>query len=668
MPYEYEPISGLGESYGFRLVELIAADDRDLVLKIHVRSLASPPPYTALSYCWGSNELSEGVDVVGSDDTLERLPVTANLLLGLQGIVTNRAENLRDQLLWIDAICINQTDASEKEHQIPLMCDIYTKAEKTAVWLGKPAVAGADRLCRNLVDTLKQEHLADYMESLKSKPGVMRQKTEKADFVRENNEEKINSFAAMLRTPWFTRAWIAQEVVAAKEVLFLYGLEAFGWSECVFSCRIFQDDYFVGFHRLGEEKSLLRLNHVRESWHDDCLTWKLDFYNILKNLNTRHATLDRDYIYSLINIARDVKNLNILPDYSSTTSDSTIFVNFTCKLIESQRNLSILGELFLHESPQDRNVTPPDRMRVAGIYINRDNSVRRREREVLSKEPLIHGQTYNKQILDLPSWIPDWRLTMSVKGIADKARQLDFSAGGPESPRIQIEDNRLLHLTGTFLEIVGIGVVWPRDDENEDTVLEPQWAAEIAAFYALVDAHSHSQRQSRKKYRPTGERYADVFWQLLIAGVHRTRYKEMRKSFRNHPKIERLVEFTRNSTLIGDKKNSKINWTIYFVRVMLWALTNKITGKLGSMEFSRARHIAGRKIAVSDCGALSIVPGKTSQGDRLFFAKGCSFPIVVKGRGNGEYTLVGAAYTHGYMFGEVWETEKARILEHIALA
>ncbi|KAF2106705.1 heterokaryon incompatibility, partial [Lophiotrema nucula] len=43
----------------------------------------------------------------------------------------------RDQLLWIDAMCINQHDNTEKGTQVQMMRDIYMKASRVVVWLGK---------------------------------------------------------------------------------------------------------------------------------------------------------------------------------------------------------------------------------------------------------------------------------------------------------------------------------------------------------------------------------------------------------------------------------------------------------------------------------------------------------------------------------------------------
>jgi hypothetical protein len=40
-------------------------------------------------------------------------------------------------VLWIDAICINQTDDHEKNHQVRQMFEIYASAARVLVWLGQ---------------------------------------------------------------------------------------------------------------------------------------------------------------------------------------------------------------------------------------------------------------------------------------------------------------------------------------------------------------------------------------------------------------------------------------------------------------------------------------------------------------------------------------------------
>lgn len=91
-------------------------------------SLDECSEYTALSYTWGNPVNSKPVLIDGFN-----FNVTLNLYNALQ--------HFRDQnelrTFWIDALCINQNDLSERSRQVFRMRDIYSKADRVEVWLGK---------------------------------------------------------------------------------------------------------------------------------------------------------------------------------------------------------------------------------------------------------------------------------------------------------------------------------------------------------------------------------------------------------------------------------------------------------------------------------------------------------------------------------------------------
>jgi hypothetical protein len=62
---------------------------------------------------------------------LPPLLVRENLWLALQHLRSSQR-----RVFWIDAICVNQEDKSERSHQVGLMETIYTRATKVHVWLG----------------------------------------------------------------------------------------------------------------------------------------------------------------------------------------------------------------------------------------------------------------------------------------------------------------------------------------------------------------------------------------------------------------------------------------------------------------------------------------------------------------------------------------------------
>ncbi|KAF2029746.1 heterokaryon incompatibility, partial [Setomelanomma holmii] len=91
--------------------------------------LNDAPVFNALSYAWGDAKGDKGILLDGMPFTVRR-----NLWTFLQ-----QARNRLTQpptLLWIDAICINQTEVHERNLQVGLMGQIYSKASKVFVWLG----------------------------------------------------------------------------------------------------------------------------------------------------------------------------------------------------------------------------------------------------------------------------------------------------------------------------------------------------------------------------------------------------------------------------------------------------------------------------------------------------------------------------------------------------
>lgn len=88
--------------------------------------ISSKPRYEALSYMWGP-KVRKPIEIDG-----KTCSVRENLYSALAHL---RLED-RPRTLWIDAVCINQQDVGERNHQVTQMGLIYTRAERVIVWLG----------------------------------------------------------------------------------------------------------------------------------------------------------------------------------------------------------------------------------------------------------------------------------------------------------------------------------------------------------------------------------------------------------------------------------------------------------------------------------------------------------------------------------------------------
>lgn len=227
MPYDYEKV----ENEEFRLVKLNIVQNI-LRVEVSIHNLKNPPRYTALSWQWGKDNPAEGSVIYirnaphdGSQE-LEREPhvelepefeqmlVRPNLLWALKHIL-QWYRGFRPLLLWVDFICINQNDLTERSQQLQWMTEIYKKAEKVHVWLGKPGylvdVAAQDDFTSKELETAVQSinHLGnlDDANHLGSVDIGIRSKASKYD---------LEPLFKLLKRGWFNRRWIIQVGYARK--------------------------------------------------------------------------------------------------------------------------------------------------------------------------------------------------------------------------------------------------------------------------------------------------------------------------------------------------------------------------------------------------------------------------------------------------------------------
>lgn len=183
----------LNSSRHIRLLRILpdkqATDSISIVLDQF--SLDSTPSYTALSYVWGSAE--QPCTISCNED---RLNVTENLLQALRHL---RQSNtlIEERLLWVDAICINQTDEREKSSQIQLMREIYTNAESVICWLGE-----------------EQAPLKHYRNLLPSP---------------RTSLSKHDELLSLLLRPYWQRAWTFQEVLLSTRRSVNFGHTELEW-------------------------------------------------------------------------------------------------------------------------------------------------------------------------------------------------------------------------------------------------------------------------------------------------------------------------------------------------------------------------------------------------------------------------------------------------------
>lgn len=128
----YNDATLLSPGAHFRILHLHSSseDTSPIICDITCHHISSRQHFIALSYVWGSNDRTHRATIGGQDS-----PLTASLDEAVRQIRS------RDEVVavWIDQICINQDDSTEKNGQVALMRRIYTAAAQVLVWLGQEA-------------------------------------------------------------------------------------------------------------------------------------------------------------------------------------------------------------------------------------------------------------------------------------------------------------------------------------------------------------------------------------------------------------------------------------------------------------------------------------------------------------------------------------------------
>jgi hypothetical protein len=134
---QYKPLDT--EHQEIRLIKCLRYTGATVSLEMFPVPLGDAPPYLALLYAWG--DPSRSYHVI-SDEQIIR--VTPNLLDALVTVILAvRAngsaiyEHNEDIYFWAYGIHINQDDFRQKQYQVPLMKEIYTRARGVTAYLGR---------------------------------------------------------------------------------------------------------------------------------------------------------------------------------------------------------------------------------------------------------------------------------------------------------------------------------------------------------------------------------------------------------------------------------------------------------------------------------------------------------------------------------------------------
>ena len=340
--YRYDRLSN--EDGSFRLLELLPAANIDALIECrlhaaHVERAANT--FASLSYQWGAPGRGLVISLDGQEFRIQR-----NLWLFLRQL--RRYNHLR---IWVDAICINQNDLTERGSQVQLMNRIYPSASKVLVWLGEENEKSDPAFhFLQFVDGVLDEPAAEII------PGVYR------SLFGDDDETHIwLALQSLCARDYWTRLWIIQEVLLAKELILFCGDRSLTWEAFKYACAgpanvkgfpglRSADSVFGPVH---SAKMAMSRSQFRELSHQRALQRPRYLNQLLEAYGTANCTDVRDRIYGLLGLSRDWsgdKGINI--DYSRT--ELSLLIDTLCTSENIDKDPLKFGHLVIHVLRLDR--------------------------------------------------------------------------------------------------------------------------------------------------------------------------------------------------------------------------------------------------------------------------------------------------------------------------
>ena len=206
-------------STNFRLVNLLPAQpDHEIRCTLEEYGLNNVPSYNAVSYEWGNAGTQSQIKV---NDKKYR--VTSNLFDFLQQL--QPADGQPPVPIFVDAICIDQSNIIERNAQVRLMGRIYYSAHTVFVWLGR-AGDNSDLL----VDFARDEKLkyhGQYPSDFPSNHELV------LDHINHYADPSVlwSAMEAVLGREYWRRLWIIQETLLAERIVFYCGRKHLTWDQ-----------------------------------------------------------------------------------------------------------------------------------------------------------------------------------------------------------------------------------------------------------------------------------------------------------------------------------------------------------------------------------------------------------------------------------------------------
>ena len=590
--------------------------------------------FETLSYVWGDSSLKESTIVIDG----YVLHITNILASALHQLRTRDPDH--DLRIWIDAICIDQTDEKEKAVQIALMGDIYRCCSHVNIWLLDPmdATISLDTTVhlQELFSCIASEHFHNI-------PGFFTDEGTGQLMFEETSEFTAawKGFRLVTESLWWTRSWTVQEAILPPRLSFMYGsaepfdskiideAESRQWQFgkgiqpcCSEAMALFPQSKMEALYEFFDKYRKISVRRVVGKTRD--FDGRDLFYMIVRSFADRSCQEPRDIIYSLWSqTIRDCYKGHT-PSYCKPLEDVFLEV-FKCMIQEAQTN--------------------------SFLYAGTDFRV-------------LYGPGFGPDEIKKPTWVPSFKGAMSSQSVESYFDRLAYSrlfgASGWEKSTLRLMGHDELHLDGVYIDrirAVGGAVTNVDIRTNCKRVFDEWWDMVRTITTEKTERTRHDLAR------------------LLCGDVYHERQTHTRRVGRNTRFFLQNVLATHWIKLgaeIGLHMMANSEW---------WRraspedyLCDEFDQLWESGDLSRVEDMAYKKTVMAalmdralyvteDRGMMGLCMPHARAGDEVWIVYGSKLPFVLRPVGQEVYNLIGDCYLQGAMDGEFLGTSAHVILK-----
>jgi hypothetical protein len=280
-------------------------------------SKAIDKKFDALSYEWGSEHRTSTIWL-----HCHAFVVTQTLNKALRAL---RRPDI-ERYLWVDALCINQSDYVEKEIHIKKMTLVYREAVAVIAWLA-PANCIVSAVVRFLKDLKKCNNYEDRYDAL-------------FEFADNGGEEVLR---VIMNCRYWSRGWIVQEIASAKELRVQFGKDSFVYELMDWALKEILNMIFISGSR--DEQSAFALSpqafpaRILRRGDLDEDTICPDYY--LDSLLNKRCSVPQDQVFAFFDLFPEQLRKHITVSYAIKPGE--ILLQAISGIIEYTNKLKVLG-------------------------------------------------------------------------------------------------------------------------------------------------------------------------------------------------------------------------------------------------------------------------------------------------------------------------------------